>query len=172
MAWIEQRGTRYRVRMRMPDGSVGTDSSHPTRAAADIRCKHVEIEQALDTYLDPARGRITLADWVTIWQTGHLAGDARWAAYRSHLRNHILPRFGGVPLNQISRQAGKVFVKQLKTRLADSSAASVMSLLGLLMREAVADRRIPTNPCYGVKVITQRPAERPYATAAQNQSDR
>ena len=88
MAWIEQRGTRYRVRMRMPDGSVGTDSSHPTRAAAELRCKQVDVERALDTYLDPTRGRITLAAWVAIWEPGHLAGEARWAAYRSHLRNH------------------------------------------------------------------------------------
>src|SRR6266540_7384869 len=109
MAWVEQRGTRYRVRMRMrmPDGSVGTDSSHPTRTAAEIRCKQVDVEQALDTYLDPARGRITLAAWAAIWETGHLAGEAKWAAYRSHLRNHILPRFGDVPLTKISRQSVK-----------------------------------------------------------------
>src|SRR5947208_6900499 len=160
MAWVEQRATRYRVRMRMPDGSVGTDSSYPTRAAAELRRKQVDVEQALDTYLDPALGRITLAEWVAIWQAGHLAGPAKWAAYRSHLRNHLLPRFGDVPLNQITRQSVKLFVKQLKTRLADSSVASVMSLFSLLMREAVADRRIPINPCHGVKVITQRPAER------------
>jgi hypothetical protein len=141
MAWVEQRGTRYRVRMRMPDGSVGTDSSHPTRAAAEIRCKQVDVEQALDTYIDPARGRITLAEWVAIWETGHLAGPAKWAAYRSHLRIHILPAFGDTPLNQITRHAVKLFVKQLKRRLADSSASSVMTVFGLLMREAVADRR-------------------------------
>jgi Phage integrase, N-terminal SAM-like domain len=167
MAWVEQRGSRYRVRMRMPDGSVGTDSCHPTRATAELRRKQVDIDQALDTYLDPARGRITLAEWVTTWEPGHLAGEAKWAAYRSHLRNHILPRFGDVPLTKISRQSVKVFVKQLKTHLAESSTASVMSLLSLLLREAVADRRIPINPCHGVKVITQRPAERPTATPSQ-----
>jgi Phage integrase, N-terminal SAM-like domain len=131
MAWVEQRGTRYRVRMRMPDGSVRTDSAHPTRAAAEIRGKQVDVEQALDTYLDPARGRISLADWVAIWQTGHVAGPARWAAYRSHLRNHILPRFGHVPLNQITRQSVKVFVKddmharppQLSARLVRISSS-------------------------------------------------
>jgi integrase len=42
-----------------------------------------------------------------------------------------------------------------------------MALFGLLMREAVADRRIGYNPCHGVRVVTQRPAERPHATAAQ-----
>jgi integrase len=167
MAWVEQRGTRHRVRMRMPDGTVGTDSWHPTRAAAELRCKQVDVEQALDTYLDPALGRITLAEWVAIWQAGHIAGPAKWAAYHSHLRNHILPRFGNVALNQITRQTVKMFVKQLKRQLADSSVASIMSLLSLLMREAVADRRIPHNPCHGIRVATQRPAERPHATAVQ-----
>src|SRR4051812_20841007 len=167
MAWVEQRGTRYRVRMRMPDGTVGTDSSHPTRPAAEIRCKQVDVEQAIDTYIDPTRGRITLKEWVAIWETGHLAGPAKWAAYRSHLRIHIPPAFGDTPLNQITRHAVKLFVKRLKTRLADSSASSVMTLLGLLMREAVADRRIPLNPCQGVRVITHRAAERPHASASQ-----
>src|SRR3954452_6195625 len=167
MAWVEQRGTRYRVRMRMPDGGVGVDSSHPTRGAAEIRCKQVDVEQALDTYIDPTRSRITLDEWVAIWETGHLAGPAKWAAYRSHLRIHILPAFGTTPLNQITRHTVKLFVKRLKARLADSSVSSVMTLLGLLMREAVADRRIPLNPCQGVRVITQRAAERPHATADQ-----
>jgi integrase len=167
MAWIERRTARYRVRFRLADGTVGTDSWHPTKAAAEIRRKQVDVEQALDTYIDPAAGRITLAEWVAIWEPGHIAGPARWAAYRSHLRNHILPRFGDTPLNQITRQSIKVFVKHLKQTLADSSIASVMALFGLLMREAVAERRIPYNPCHGVKVVTQRPAERPHATAAQ-----
>jgi hypothetical protein len=164
MAWVEQRGTRHRVRFRMPDGSVGTDSSHPTRAAAELRCKQVDIDQATDTYLDPAAGRITLTEWVQIWEQGHLAGLAKWAAYRSHLRNHILPRFGQVPLTQINRHAVKVFVKQLKTHLADSSVTSIMSLFSMLMREAVADRRIGYNPCHNIKVATRRAPERPHAT--------
>jgi integrase len=42
-----------------------------------------------------------------------------------------------------------------------------MTLLGLLMREAVADRRIAHNPCHGVRVVTRRAAERPIATSDQ-----
>jgi integrase len=167
MAWVEQRGTRYRVRFRLPDGSVGTDSSHPTQAAAELRCKQVDIDQATDTYLDPARGRITLAQWVAIWEEGHLAGPAKWAAYHSHLRTHILPRFGDVTLTQINRQAVKVFVKQLKRHLADSSITSIMSLFSMLMREAVADRRIGFNPCHAIKITTTRAPERPHATPTQ-----
>jgi integrase len=163
MAWIEQRGSRYR----QPDGTVGTDSSHPTRAAALLRGKQVDIDQACDTYLDPAAGRITFGEWVAVWERGHLAGAAKMAAYRSHLRNHILPVFGDVPLTRINRHAVKMFVVQLRRSLADSSVASVMSLLNLLLREAVADQRIGHNPGHGVRVSTRRPAERPTATAAQ-----
>jgi hypothetical protein len=92
MAWVEQRGARYRVRTRMPDGAVGTDSWHPTRATAEIRCKQVDVEQALDTYLDPTRGRITLADWVAIWQTGHLAGPAKWPPTAATCASTSCPR--------------------------------------------------------------------------------
>src|SRR5438034_5228308 len=167
MAWVEQRGTRFRVRFRLPDGSVGTDSSHPTRAAAHLRCKQVDIDQATDTYLDPAAGRITLAQWVELWEDTHVAGPAKMAAYRSHLRNHILPQFGSVPLTQINRHQIKVFVKQLKTHLADSSVTSIVSLLSMLLREAVADRRIGPNPCHNIRVTTSRAPQRPAATAAQ-----
>jgi integrase len=104
---------------------------------------------------------------VAIWEAGHIAGPAKTAAYRSHLRIHILPRFGRVPLTQINRHAIKVFVKDLKQQLADSSVTSVMALFSMLMREAVAERRIGHNPCHNIRVTTSRAPERPHATPTQ-----
>jgi integrase len=76
-------------------------------------------------------------------------------------------RFGDTPLNKITRQAARVFAKDVKQRLAERTAADVMSLLGLLMREAVADRRIGFNPCQGLRVMTGHRLERTPATAEQ-----
>ena len=70
----------------------------------------------------------------------------------------------GRPTGQL---AVKVFVKQLKTGLADSSVTSIMSLLSMLLREAVADRRIGHNPCHNIRVTTTRAPERPHANPAQ-----
>jgi integrase len=42
-----------------------------------------------------------------------------------------------------------------------------MSLFNLLLREAVADRRIGHNPAHGVRVVTGRAPERPVATTSQ-----
>jgi len=167
MAWVEQRGTRWRVRYRTADGTVGTDSSHPIRAATELRAKQVDIDQATDSYLDPTGGHATLAEWVAIWAEGHDVGPAKAAAYGSHLNIHILPRFGNLPLTRIDRHSVKIFVKHLKTQLADSSVTSVMALFSLIMREAVADRRIGHDPCHGVRVTTRRAPERPHATATQ-----
>jgi integrase len=70
-------------------------------------------------------------------------------------------------LTQINRHAIKVFVKQLKTRLADSSVTSIVSLLSMLLREALADRRIGHNPCHNIRITTTRAPERPAATPGQ-----
>jgi integrase len=80
---------------------------------------------------------------------------------------HILPRFGDTSIARIDRLDIKKFVIHLHTRLADSSVRDVVSLLSMLLREAVADRRIPFNPCHGIRTATGPRPERPYATTGQ-----
>jgi integrase len=167
MAWVEQRGAGYRVRLRLPDGTVVTDSIHPDKPAAQLRAKEIDVEVGRDTFLDPRDGRIPLADWVSIWQQTHQAGPATWSAYRSHLRLHILPRLGHLPLTSIRRQHVKALVLELKTKLAPRSAADVLMVLSLVLNEAVQDRRISHNPCRGVRVAAGPRTERPTATVAQ-----
>ncbi|MFG1842874.1 tyrosine-type recombinase/integrase [Micromonospora sp. NPDC049175] len=167
MAWVEKRGTRFRVRLRMPDGTVTTDSSHDLRADAVIRAKEIDVEAARDTFIDPRGGRIPLAEWVPIWETTHQAGPATWAAYRSHLRLHILPVLGPLPLVDIRRQHVKTLAVALGKRLSPRSVADVIMVLSMVLQEAVEDRRVPFNPCRGVRIPKGIRAERPHATAEQ-----
>ncbi|MGC4815112.1 tyrosine-type recombinase/integrase [Micromonospora sp. DT228] len=167
MAWVEKRGTRFRVRLRLPDGTVTTDSAHDLRADAAIRAKEIEVETARDTYIDPRAGRIPLADWVPIWETTHQAGPATWAAYRSHLRLHILPALGALPLVDIRRQHVKTLAVALGKRLSPRSVADVIMVLSMVLQEAVEDRRVPFNPCRGIRIPKGIRAERPHATAEQ-----
>src|SRR5690348_2274997 len=98
MAWVERHRSAFRVRLRLPDGTVITDSLHDAKPAAQLRAKEIDVELAHDTFTDPRDGKVTLADWVELWAESHQAGPATWAAYRSHLRLHILPRLGGLQL--------------------------------------------------------------------------
>jgi hypothetical protein len=58
------RTSEWRVRFRNPDGSVGTDSSHPTKTAATVRANAIETDQHRDVFINPDQGKITLAGWV------------------------------------------------------------------------------------------------------------
>ncbi|WP_374223664.1 hypothetical protein [Micromonospora sp. M61] len=151
----------------MPDGTVTTDSSHELRVDAALRAKEIDVEAARDTYIDPRGGRIPLADWVPIWETTHQAGPATWAAYRSHLRLHILPALGPLPLVDIRRQHVKTLAVALGKRLSPRSVADVIMVLSMVLQEAVEDRRVPFNPCRGVRIPKGIRAERPHATAEQ-----
>jgi hypothetical protein len=167
MAWVEQRGGGYRVRLRLPDGTVVTDSTHPTKPTAQLRAKEIDVELGKDTFLDPRDGRITLTEWVKIWQSTHQAGPATWSAYRSHLRLHILPRLGHLPLTALRRQHIKALIIDLKTKLAPRSTADVITVLSLVLGEAVEDRRIPHNPCRNLRVDPGTRSERPHAAPTQ-----
>jgi integrase len=167
MAWIEQHRGTYRVRLRGPDGTVVTDSVHPDHPTAQLRAKEIDVEIGRDTFLDPRDGRIPLSQWVAIWAETHQAGPATWAAYRSHLRLHILPRLGHLALTSIRRQHIKTLIRDLRTKLAPRSVADILMVLSLVLNEAVADLRIPRNPCRGVHVALGPRTERPTATTAQ-----
>jgi integrase len=167
MAWVEKRGTKFRVRLRMPDGTVATDSAHDLRPDAVLRAKEIDVEVSRDTFIDPRGGRIRLEEWVQIWQATHQAAPATWSAYRSHLRLHILPNLGQLALVDIRRQHVKSLAVTLRQRLAPRSTADVIMVLSMVLQEAVEDRRIPFNPCRGVRVPQGVRAERPHATADQ-----
>jgi integrase len=167
MAWVEKRGDMWRVRFRNPDGTVGTDSSHPTKTAATVRANAIETDQHRDVFINPDHGKLTLAGWVDEWLDAHDVSPTTFERYRSHLDIHILPRFGDTPLNGITRIAVKRWVKDLGRTRADSTVASILSLLSMIMGEAVEERRIALNPCRKLRGASPHRPERPWATAAQ-----
>lgn len=67
----------------------------------------------------------------------HDVGAGTWAKYDSHLRNHILPRFGEVGLGEISRMTMKGWVKSLRRSLVERTVQDVVSLFSTILNEAV-----------------------------------
>lgn len=176
MAWIERRTNGYRVRLRLPDGQVVTDSTHPTKAAAKRRAAVADADQhtqpVTNVDIEPAAQETTpettLREWAELWAETHQVADATWARYQSHLDLHILPRFGDMPLSTITRMTVKAWVKDLGTSHAPSTVGTILGLLSTLLNEAVDDHRIAMNPCRRIRtgVVSHRP-ERPWATPQQ-----
>jgi integrase len=165
MAWAERRGGRYRVRYRLPDGSLFTEGGFTTRADAERRAADVESDQRRELFVDPRLAQTTVGEWVKVWSQAHDVSPITRNTYDCHLRNHILPRFADTPLGEIQRMAIKSWVKTLRATLAEKSVADVVGLLSMILGEAVDDGLLGANPCRKLRINTAHRPERPYATA-------
>jgi integrase len=166
VGWIEQVGGGFRVRRRC-QGKIVTDSTHATRAAAAVRLAQLTAaSQRLSRNLSGTPAP-TLRDWVDRWLPAHTAGTATLAKYESMLRVHILPRFGRHRLDEISRNDIKAFAVDLRTHVAAVTARSIISVLGLVLREAIEEHYLYFDPTHRLRLRDGVVVPRPVATAEQ-----
>lgn len=165
MAWVERRGNGFRVRYRLPDGSLYSENGFATRDDADNRAADVESDQRRDRFINPRLAQTTIDEWIRVWSDAHHVSDTTWATYDSHIRNHILPRWTGTALGDIQRILVKGWVnKTLRTTLADKSVQDVIILFSMILGEAVDEGLIGANPCRKLRLAFGERRERPHAS--------
>ncbi|MEJ3750089.1 tyrosine-type recombinase/integrase [Actinomycetes bacterium KLBMP 9797] len=104
---------------------------------------------------------------VKVWLLAHPVSAATKAKYESVLRNHILPTFGDQRLNAITRNAVKAFARTLTPRLSPATVRSVVTVLGLVLREAIDEHYLFFDPTARLR-LRECPGEpRPVATPEQ-----
>jgi hypothetical protein len=69
------------------------------------------------------------------------------AGYRNSLDVHILPRFGSLPLDEITRAAVRSWRGQFSAAGHDAAGAEAYSLLKAILQAAEDDELIQLNPC-------------------------
>ncbi len=172
MAWAERVSTRsWRVRYWKDDGSVGSVYGFTTKTAAQDAAADMESDQRAGTFIDPHRGKTTVADWVEDWLAA-LDVDIRTEEnYRGMLRRHIVPRWGTTSLTDISSIKVAAWAKTLRgDGLAPATVSGITKLFTMILADAVAERLIAYNPAQlrrRGRGRTTRPAERVWATPEQ-----
>ena len=148
MAWVEQCGNRsWRVRYRRDDGTIGATHGFTTKTAATDHANTLESDQREGRFLDPAAGKITLADWSEDWLQALDVAIRTEDVYRSLLRRHILPRWGEHGLVDISGIKAAAWAKELRDRgYSATTVTAVTKLLSLLLADATEERLIAANP--------------------------
>ena len=97
---------------------------------------------------------VTTGEWLAHWIDQHVSDGALGPEteynYRGILRNHLVPAFGGVRLQELSYE----HISSLKDELVKSRApATVVRVLGVLntaLRSAVKQRLLASNPALDV----------------------
>lgn len=143
-------------------GAVVPEAIRPARRAAPEHPRPVTSPATLS-----AAGLLTLDQWVRIWMGAHRVAPTTAARYESHLRLHILPRFGETPIAHIARIEVKAWANNLTDRMATSSAHSILTLLSTVMAEAAENQYISINPCHGLRLSHRKGPDKTIATPLQ-----
>ncbi|TDC86498.1 tyrosine-type recombinase/integrase [Actinomadura sp. 7K507] len=153
MAWVEKRGPWFRVRYRDADGTVHTSpDKHPSRTAATEAAEEMETDVRRGQFIDPNTARTNLAEWAQTWRHSHPVAPSTRAKYDHYLDAHIVPAFGDVGLDAIRRMAVKQWAQELSARYAPSTVSGIVTLLSIVLTEAVEERMIAHNPIQGLRL--------------------
>lgn len=170
MAYAERLSKSWRARFKKPDGIWGSKSGFATKDAALHWAKEQEVEVRARTWIAPEDREVAFGVFAEQWMdTVRLSGNTR-AKYRCYLDPHILPAWGEWPLISIFNSHVDIqgWVTEMHEHLSESSIASVFALFSTILNTAVRARRIPANPCNGIRVTSgDYEAERQVATPAQ-----
>jgi integrase len=136
MASVDRwKGNKWRARYRTPDGQ-SRSRVFDRKLDAERFLTTMEASKLTGAFVDPRAGRITVADYAE-----------RMNVY---LRCHILPHLGRRPLGQVLHTEVQAWVRTLSEEMSAGTVQNVYRVLSGMMRSAVKDRLIATNPCEDV----------------------
>src|SRR5262245_24072967 len=155
------KGQRYRVRYAGPDGRE-RKKSYPDRQkkAAEDFLVEVESNKLRGSYIDPAAGRMTFAEFAETWLRTHSFDESSRESTEIRVRKHLLPYFGARQLSSIKPGTVREWDSGMVGKLAVSTRSVLFAHLRAILAAAVDDERIAKNPCTVKSVKQPQPAER------------
>ncbi len=149
-------GRRYRVRYRKPDHSQTDKRGFRTKRDAELFLASVEVAKNTGRYIDPSRGRVTIAQWMTSWIESR--SDLRPSTLdrvQGVIRIHIIPTIGHLALSDFSRLQAQQWASKLSATQSAGSVRKIVNVLSGGLQLAVDDGRLPANPATRLKLPKQ-----------------
>lgn len=101
-------------------------------------------------YVDPKAGQVTFHDYAEQWRKIQVQRPSSRAHVETMLRRHAYPILGDRSLSSILPSDIQAMVKGLE--LAPATVGVVHGLVSTVMKSAIRDRRVASNPCEGTKL--------------------
>lgn len=145
--WPEKHGKTWRIRDEVGGRKVTLASGYDTKTAAKDAMVQLRADQLRGDALIPRGGKLTLGEWLDVWQPAWEAGLKPSSAKSepARIRNHIRPKLGAYELDDLTPLAVQRFVSGL--HLAPKTVRNVHGLLHKICDAAVHARYIRANPC-------------------------
>lgn len=148
---------RWQATVRHPSGQRYSKSD-PLKRVVKEWADDTEAAMRRGDFIDPAAGKMTLADWWGKWSATRRVETATRDKNESWWRNHIRPKFGSWPLASIHSWDVEEWVTDMGERgVGAETVASSLRLLTQVMSEAVRHRLLGANPAALVSAPTPPP---------------
>lgn len=142
-----------------------------TKADADRAAALAMADQTRGAWVDPDRGRRTVADYAWAWlaERPKLRPRTR-ELYEGLLRLHVLPTLGSVELRKLSPAVVRRWYSGLVKvgKPGPSTVAKSYRLLHTILATATADELIVKNPCVIAGAGIERSPEREVVTSTRS----
>ncbi|MFE5340716.1 tyrosine-type recombinase/integrase [Isoptericola sp. NPDC056578] len=103
-------------------------------------------------YADPRAGKMTFGEYADEWRARQVHRPATVDQIDRHFRNHVYVAIGNMPLSKITQGTMQTLVKTMSEKLSPSTVTVIWRYVSSVMKSAVADKKIATTPCVGVKL--------------------
>lgn len=136
---------RWRARVRLPDGTQ-RERVFDRQVDAKRWAAQTEAAAARGEYVEPSKLRFEA--YATQWLAGqhHLRSSTR-GLLESRLRKHVFPVLGSLELRAVTRtHCAKVVANCVAAGLAPGTIREIARAMTSVLRAAVAERLISTNP--------------------------
>ena len=161
------RGKRWRVRWVDPETGKPRTELFERRADAERHDANVHADISRGQYVDPRAGQMTVADFAEGWRRTLLHRGSTAERTERALRRHVGPVLGHLPLAAVRSSHIRGWVKDRMAALAPSTLAMIYSgIVVPLFNAAVADKRIGSTPCVGIR-LPEIPDSRYYIARAE-----
>lgn len=150
--------TRYEVRVRIH--GRWTSKTFLRSRDANEWANQTEVDKTRGLAIDPAAGRVTVAEYVEDDIAARTLAATTEATYRDVLKRLIAPTIGKVPLGELSPDTVRRWYKLTESSFGRAQAAKAYRVLSAACNVAVNDGVIGRNPCAVRGGGQERSAER------------
>lgn len=153
-SWVEKLPSgKWQGRYTLPDGKKRSAGvfTHAAKARKEAAAKEAEVNTM--GWRDPKAAQRTWGEWCTEWWPSRSVEPGTLKRDESPLRVHLMPKWGDVPLIDITRFDVKAWGAEMERgKLAPASIKRHMALFSASLAAALDKEVLTANPAYRVKL--------------------
>lgn len=142
---------KWQATVRHPDGRRLTRTD-PLKRVVQTWARDTEAQLARGAWRDPRQAQqVTVGDWWARWAAGRIVEAETARGDESSWRNHLQPELGRLALRDLTRAGVQAWMRRrLDAGVGRQVLRRAFNLLRTMLRDAVHEGLIESNPCAGL----------------------